>query len=111
MRLVDLNSLVSEPLSHDAHSRKHVIFKHGEIPHLTQLAQARTPPGIRLTPHAHSDMHEIFIVLAGQGEARSEAQVLTLAPGMCIHIQPQESHAFANTGANDLVLLYFGLVD
>ncbi|MBI5040799.1 MAG: cupin domain-containing protein [Gammaproteobacteria bacterium] len=56
-------------------------------------------------------MHEIFVVLAGQGEVRTETYALTLAPGACIHIQPQESHAFRNSGTDDLVLLYFGLAD
>ncbi len=111
MRRVDLHKLASEPLSHDAGVTKQVIFRNGTIPHLTQLAQASIPPGTHLTPHTHSDMHEVFIVLAGQGEMHCEAQVLTLESGVCIHIQPQESHAFGNTGANDLVLLYFGLAE
>jgi mannose-6-phosphate isomerase-like protein (cupin superfamily) len=111
VRRIDLNSLNSEPLSHDSGITKQVFIRNGTIPHLTQIAQTRIPPGTCLTPHAHSDMHEIFIVLNGVGEVRSEAQVLTLRPGICIHIQPTESHTFSNTGTDDLVLLYFGLTD
>jgi len=111
VRRIDLNSLNSEPLSHDSSSTKRVLIRNGTIPHLTQLAQARIPPGTCLTPHAHSDMHEVFIVLSGSGEVLSEAQVLSLRPGVCIHIQPTESHTLSNTGTDDLVLLYFGLTD
>jgi mannose-6-phosphate isomerase-like protein (cupin superfamily) len=111
VRRIDLNSLNSEPLSHDSSSTKRVLIRNGTIPHLTQLAQACIPPGTCLTAHAHSDMHEVFIVLSGSGEVHSGAQVLSLRPGVCIHIQPTESHTFSNIGTDDLVLLYFGLTD
>lgn len=109
MRLVDLNSLVSEPLSHDTHSRKQVIFKNGEIPHLTQLAQARIPPGARLTPHAHRDMHEVFVVLGGHGMLHCGGTTYEVEPGTCIEIAPGEMHAFENDGAEDLLVVYFGI--
>jgi mannose-6-phosphate isomerase-like protein (cupin superfamily) len=111
VRRIDLISLNNEPLSHDSSSTKRVLIHNGTIPHLTQLAQARIAPGTCLTPHVHSDMHEIFFVLSGVGEVRGEAQALSLTPSACIHIQPSESHAFSNTGTDDLVLLYFGLTD
>lgn len=109
MRLVDINSLVSEPLSHDTHSRKQVIFKNGEIPHLTQLAQTRIPPGARLTPHAHRDMHEVFVVLSGQGFLHCDGRTREVGPGICIEIAPGETHAFENDGAEELVVVYFGI--
>lgn len=111
MRRVELNSLPREPLSHDTGSTKQVFIRNNVIPHLTQLAQARIPAGTCHTAHTHSDMHEIFVVLEGSGEMQCKDQVLTLAPGVCIHVQPQENHAVNNTGKHDLVLLYFGLMD
>lgn len=109
MRLVDLNSLTAEPLSHDAHSSKQVVFRNGEIPHLTQLAQTRIPPGASLTPHAHRDMHEIFIVLAGQGRLYCDGGMHDISPGACIEIAPGEIHAFENNGGRELVLVYCGV--
>ncbi len=111
MRQIDLHTLPSEPLSHDAGSSKQVFIRNGSIPHLTQFAQARIPSGTSLTPHAHADMHEVFLVLSGSGEVRGAAQTLPLLPGTCIHIPPAEIHSFhAHTG-EDLLLLYFGVCD
>lgn len=111
MHLVDLHSLVAEPLSHDAHSTKQVVFRNGEIPHLTQLAQARIPPGARLTPHAHRDMHEVFIVLSGQGLLQCDGGTHEVGPGSCIEIAPGEVHAFENRGEAELVVVYFGIAE
>lgn len=109
MRLVDLNDIRAEPLSHDAHSSKRVVFRNGEIPHLTQLAQARIPPGACLTPHAHRDMHEVFIILSGQGLLHRNDDTYKIGPGIHIEVAPEEMHAFENDGEEELVIAYFGI--
>ena len=109
MRFVDLYSVAAEPLSHDAHTTKQVVFRSGEIPHLTQLAQARIPPGARLMPHAHRDMHEVFIVLAGHGLLHCDGSTHDVGPGSCIEVAPGEMHAFENGGTEELVVVYFGI--
>ena len=111
MRLVDLHNLPAEPLSHDAHSTKQVVFRDGEIPHLTQLAQARIPPGERLTPHAHRDMYETFIVLGGHGLLHCNGGTHEVGPGSCIGIAPGETHAFENSGETAMVVVYFGIAE
>lgn len=111
MRLVDLNSIAAEPLSHDAQSSKQVIFRNGEIPYLTQLAQARIPPGARLTPHVHQDMHEVFIVLGGRGLLHCGGTAHAVESGSCIEIAPGEIHTFENGSEQDLVLMYFGIAE
>lgn len=111
MRLIELHSLPAEPLSHDANIAKRVILRNGTVPHLTQLAQVRIPPGAHLTPHAHQDMHEIFIVLSGHGRVRCDGSVNGVAPGTCIQIEPNAVHAFENTGEDELVVVYFGIAD
>ena len=109
MRLMDLNSLPGEPLSHDAGIIKQVIIRKDVIPHLTQLAQARIPPGTRLTPHTHSDMHEVFIVISGRGRLHCDGAALDITPGNCVQIEPGEVHAFENEGTEELVVVYFGI--
>lgn len=111
MRLVDLHALAAEPISHDAHSAKRVAFRSGEIPHLTQLAQARIPPGARLTPHAHRDMHEVFVVLSGCGLLQCDGTTHEVGPGSCIEIAPGEMHAFENRSDEEMVVIYFGIAD
>jgi mannose-6-phosphate isomerase-like protein (cupin superfamily) len=38
-----------------------------------------------------------------------DGQPLSLATGDCLLVEPGERHRIANTGSEDLVLLYFGL--
>lgn len=111
MRFVNLNSLTEEPLSHDVHSTKQVIFRNGEIPHLTQLAQARIPPGAKLTPHAHLGMHEVFVVLTGHGLLHCAGTAHAIESGSCIEIAPGELHAFENGGEKEMVVMYFGIAE
>ncbi|MBU1191989.1 MAG: cupin domain-containing protein [Gammaproteobacteria bacterium] len=111
MRRVEIDSLVAEPLNHDAGITKQVIFRNGSVPHLTQLAQARIPPGSRVTAHKHSDMHEIFIILSGQGRVRCDDTVQPVGPGTCLRIEPGERHGFENDGSEDLVVVYFGIAE
>lgn len=111
MRFVDLSTITAEPLSHDAHNTKQVAFRSGEIPHLTQLAQARIPPGARLTPHTHRDMHEIFVVLSGRGLLQCNGATHEVCPGSCIAVAPGETHAFENRSVEELVVVYFGVAD
>lgn len=109
MRRVIIDSLASEPLSHDTGITKQVILRNGTIPHLTQLAQARIPTGSRVTPHKHSDMHEIFIVLSGHGRVHCNDNQQKVGPGTCIQIEPGEMHGFENNGDEELVVVYFGI--
>lgn len=111
MRHVEIDSLISEPLSHDTGITKKVIFYNGTIPHLTQLAQARIPPGSRATPHKHSDMHEVFVVLSGHGRVHCNDNQQNVGPGSCIQIEPGEIHGFENEGDGDLVVVYFGIAE
>lgn len=111
MRRIDSNSLAGEPLSHDADVAKQVILHSGSVPHLTQLARTRIPPDTSLTPHAHNDMYEIFLVIGGQGRVHCGGHAYDLAPGICIEISPGEVHAFENAGNEELVLVYFGIAE
>ena len=54
-------------------------------------------------------MHEVFWVEAGWGEACVGGETLPLEPGVCLLVEPGEEHALACTGAEELVLLYFGV--
>lgn len=109
MRLVRLDEVPEEGVSHDPALRKRVLLRRGEVPHLTALSRATLRPGQAATPHAHADMHEVFWVVAGRGEARVGCETLPLEPGVCLVVEPGEEHTVACTGADELVLLYFGV--
>jgi mannose-6-phosphate isomerase-like protein (cupin superfamily) len=109
MRIVRLEEVPEEGVSHDPELRKRVLLRRGEVPHFTALSRATLRPGQAATPHAHADMHEVFWVESGRGEARVAGATLPLEPGVCLVVEPGEEHAVACAGDEDLVLLRFGI--
>ncbi|MEW5931600.1 MAG: cupin domain-containing protein [Gemmatimonadota bacterium] len=109
MRRVRLDELPEEGVSHDPELRKRVLLRRGAVPRLTAFSRAVLRPGQATTAHAHADMHEVFWVEAGRGEARVGGEALPLEPGVCLLVEPGEEHALACAGPEDLVLLYFGV--
>ncbi|HEX2187742.1 MAG TPA: cupin domain-containing protein [Longimicrobiaceae bacterium] len=45
----------------------------------------------------------------GRGELRVDCEPHPLEPGVCAVVEPGERHELACTGAEELVLLYFGV--
>ena len=109
MKLASLAAAGEEPVSHDAAIRKRVLLRRGDVPGVTQLAQARLAPGQAATAHAHRDMHEVFLVESGVARFTVDGVAHRLEPGDCIAIAPGERHEVANAGAEELVLTYFGI--
>jgi quercetin dioxygenase-like cupin family protein len=109
MKLTSLSSLPTEFVSHNPHISKKVMLRPGDLPHLTNFSQARLAPGQIAPGHSHADMHEVFFVESGDGTIQVDQQVYPLTPGVCIAIQPGETHEVANTGATELILTYFGI--
>ncbi|MEO0532316.1 MAG: cupin domain-containing protein [Cyanobacteria bacterium P01_A01_bin.123] len=109
MKHRNLESLTEEPVSHNPEIRKRVMFRKGDLPHLTNFAQARFAPGQTATPHSHQDMTEVFFVSAGEGEIRVDGVAHRVAAGDCLAIEAGENHEVINTGPSELVLTYFGI--
>jgi quercetin dioxygenase-like cupin family protein len=109
MKQVSLSQLPEQGVSHNPAIRKKVMFRAGELPHLTNLAQARFAPGQVAAAHAHQDMCEIFFVEAGEGNITINGIVHDLKPGTCIAVEVGEVHEVANTGGEELILTYLGL--
>ena len=109
MRIVSLAAAAEEPVSHDAAIRKRVLLRRGDVPVVTQLAQARFAPGQVASPHVHADMHEVFLVESGVARFTVDGIAHRLEAGGCIAIAPGERHEVANAGDGELVLTYFGI--
>ena len=56
-------------------------------------------------PNTHSDAHEFFYVLAGEGEAESDGDVLKIAKGDALLLDPGSVHVVRNTGKTKLYTL------
>lgn len=109
MKLVTLRALPVEGVSHNPEIRKQVMLRAGDLPGLTNFAQARFAPGQVATGHRHDDMGEVFFVEQGVGEIEVNGRVHPLGAGVCVAIEPGEWHEVRNTGPTELVLTYFGL--
>lgn len=109
MKLVSLTDLPIESVSHNPAIAKQVMLRKGDLPHLTNFAQARLGPGQVSPAHAHQDMCEVFFIEAGTGQIAINGVAHPLAPGTCIAVAAQETHEITNTGQEDLVITYFGL--
>lgn len=110
MKLRSLAAAPEEGVSHDPAIAKRVLLRGGEVPHLAQLARTRLSPGQSTSPHAHADMHEVFLVQSGAGELVVDGAVHPLTPGTCAVVEPGEEHVLRCTGPEALELLYFTLV-
>ena len=109
MKVTSLRSLPIESVSHNSAIKKQVMLRMGDLPHLTNFSQARFQPGQVAAAHTHSDMHEVFFVESGAGQILVDGEAIALTPGVCIAIEPGESHEVSNPGDEELVLTYFGL--
>jgi mannose-6-phosphate isomerase-like protein (cupin superfamily) len=105
-------SLFTQPetgVSHNPEIRKRVLLALGEVPHLTNFSQAVFEPGQICTPHAHESMVEVYYIMEGAGTITIDAIVHTLAKGACVAVDVGETHSVANTGVENLVVMYFGI--
>ena len=62
-------------------------------------------PGTVTAPVRH-DTEEVAYVVAGSGEIRLDEGTVPFAAGEALHIEPGLWHAVANTGAEDVVMVF-----
>ncbi len=98
-----------EPVSHDPELLKRVLLRAGEVAGMFQLAHCRLPAGCGTSPHAHSDMTEVFIVVGGRGSATVGTRRVRLEQFDCVVVGPGERHRLRAASDSALELLYFGL--
>lgn len=110
MKVSKLSELPNQPVSHDAHLFKKVMISYGEVPHLTNFSQIVMKPGESTTQHQHEDMYEIFFINQGMSQVTINNEQVTIMRDMSITIEPKVEHSFQNTGTEDLVMTYFGVV-
>lgn len=109
MKITSLDSLPQQKVSHNPEITKKVMLLNEDLPHLTNFSQATFAPGQIADAHAHQDMCEVFFVSAGVGIIRVNQNEYNLTPGVCVAVEPEETHEIINTGTQDLILTYFGI--
>ena len=63
-------------------------------------------PGAEIPVHRHLHQEEVLFVHKGQGRAVLEGRVMTIVPGMMVHVPPMAWHALRNTGTGLLQLTW-----
>ncbi|MEE9412087.1 MAG: cupin domain-containing protein [Methylococcales bacterium] len=109
MKISSLDQARQQEVSHNPIIKKRTLVKKGEIDHLTNFSEAIFPPGEIAYAHRHDDMTEVFFIQSGTGLINVDNQSIVLRQGMCITIEPNESHELKNTGTTNLVVMYFGV--
>jgi quercetin dioxygenase-like cupin family protein len=111
MKIIQIDDLNNESVSHDTDVEKKVILRNSEVPHIMQMAQATLTRGQITSKHQHPDMTEIYHVVSGTGEMEINENKFIIKQGMCIVVQPGEYHEVRNQSDENLVLVYFGVKD
>lgn len=111
MKITTLNGIQETGVSHNHKIKKRVMVNNNEIKHITNFSQAIFPPGECAATHSHPDMTEVFFVQSGEGEFKINEKTFPLIAGTCITIDTGDTHELTNTGADDLVVMYFGVLD
>ena len=109
MKIISLTDLTEESVSHNPEIRKRVMLRRGDVAHLMNFSQSKLAPGQVARAHRHADMFEVFFVQAGEGVMRVEGAEQRLQAGVCLMVEPGETHEITSTGSSELVLLYFGV--
>ncbi|HKP18100.1 MAG TPA: cupin domain-containing protein [Gaiellaceae bacterium] len=59
-----------------------------------------------VTAQVRHETEEVAYVVAGSGEVRLDDGAVPFAAGQALHIEPGIWHAVANTGADDVVMVF-----
>jgi uncharacterized cupin superfamily protein len=68
----------------------------------------RLRPGQASTKHRHFDMHELYVLLEGQGRMRVDDELLTLEPLSAVLVEPEHVRQLFNDTAADVLWLIVG---
>lgn len=109
MKITSLKTIPEIESSHNKDIKKKVMIEKGAMPLITQVAQVKLLPGQIAQKHTHEDMFETFYVEEGEGIITVNDTNVVLEKGMCVTVEPGESHELKNTGKDELTVLVFGL--
>lgn len=109
LKIVALKNLPTESVSHEPSITKRTFLHKGDVPRITNFAEATFAPGQIAASHSHRDKTEVFLVKEGSGTIKVDNHNILLEPGVCVVVEPEETHEIVNNGTNNLVITYFGV--
>lgn len=105
VQVINMAGVEAIPLPNDSWSRM-VLTDKTVSGNQASLGYSIFRPGTVLSSVSH-EVEELAYVLAGTGELRLENEVVTFGPHDALFIPPSTWHAVANTGNEDLVMVFF----
>jgi quercetin dioxygenase-like cupin family protein len=96
----------AEPIELPGGSWSRMLITTGRVEgHACSLGYSVFTPGTVLAPVKHQ-VEEVAYVVSGAGELRLDDEVVPLREGDALHIPAGIWHAVANTGADDVVMVF-----
>jgi uncharacterized cupin superfamily protein len=68
----------------------------------------RLQPGQASTKHRHFEMHELYVLIEGEGRVRVDDEVITLRPHSALLVEPENVRQLFNDTATDCLWLVVG---
>ena len=68
----------------------------------------RLAPGQASTKHRHFEMHELYVLIEGEGRVRVDDEVVTLRPHSALLVEPEHVRQLFNDTHNDALWLIVG---
>jgi uncharacterized cupin superfamily protein len=68
----------------------------------------RLAPGQASTKHRHFEMHELYVLIEGEGRVRVDDEVLTLRPMSALMVEPEHVRQLFNDTDADCLWLVVG---
>jgi quercetin dioxygenase-like cupin family protein len=68
----------------------------------------RLAPGQASTKHRHFEMHELYVLLEGEGRVRVDEEVFTLRPMSALLVEPEHTRQLFNDTDTDSLWLVVG---
>ena len=102
--VVPLEDVAGIPLPNGSWSRM-LLTRDTTDSTASSLGYSVFTPGTVLSMVSH-EVEEVAYVVAGRGELRTDDGAVAFAAGQAIHIPPRVWHAVANTGDEDVIMVF-----
>ena len=106
-QVVEESSLEWQPVRPEV---THDIFGRTLLAEDVKVVLTRVAPGGEFRMHRDKYGH-LFYFLSGDGVVRVNDHEFKAKPGLIVRVLPNEEHAYANTGSQDLMLVSLNLPD
>lgn len=107
MKLISLDSVPFEPVSHDPTLKKQVLAGEGILRGIRNVSHIVLKPGSRVEGHSHDLGSEVFYFIRGRLSVEVAGRRIEISPGMLLIVEPYETHSFDHIEEETEMLYFF----